>query len=67
MRFYLHHSCGMACEMHGAFRMELNMGIDSRHGRLFLIGLRLGFTGGGRLRYWPLAPKKQVAPGSQSS
>jgi hypothetical protein len=37
--------------MHAAFRMEWDMVLDSRRGRLFSLGLRLGFTGGGRLRY----------------
>ena len=34
-----------------ASRMELDMVPDSRRGRLFLLGLRLGFAGGGRQRY----------------
>ena len=32
-------------------RVELEMVLDSRRGRLFSLGRRLGFAGGGRLRY----------------
>jgi len=53
--------------MLAAFRMELDMVLDSHRSRLFLLGLCLGFAGGGRLRYWLLLPKRQVAPGSPSS
>jgi len=31
--------------------MELDMVPDSRRGCLFSLGLRVGFAGGGRLRY----------------
>jgi len=31
--------------------MEMDMVLDSRRGRLFLLGLCLGFAGGGRLQY----------------
>jgi len=34
-----------------AFRMELDMVLDGRHGRLFSLGLCLGSVGRGRLRY----------------
>jgi len=37
--------------MLAASHMELDMVRDSRRGCLFLLGLRLEFTGGGRLRY----------------
>jgi len=53
--------------MIAASHMELEMVLDSRRGRLFSLGLRLGFAGGCRLRYWLLLPKRQVAPGTQSS
>jgi len=53
--------------MHWAFLMELNMGLDTHCNRLFWLGLCLELTGGGRLWYWQLLPKKEVAPGSQSS
>jgi len=53
--------------MLAASRMELDIVLDSRCGRIFSLGLRLGFTGRGKLRYWLLLPKRQVAPGSESS
>ena len=37
--------------MVAASRMQLDMVFDSRRGRLFSLGPRLGFTGGGRLWY----------------
>jgi len=37
--------------MLAASRMELDMVLDSRCGRLFSLGLPLGFAGGGRLQY----------------
>jgi len=37
--------------MLAASRMELDMVRNSRRTRLFLLGHRLGFTGGGRLQY----------------
>jgi len=53
--------------MLAASRMELNKVLDSRGGRLFLLGLCLGFAGEGRPRYSLLLPKRQLAPGSKSS
>jgi hypothetical protein len=43
--------------MLAASRMELNMVLDSRRGRLFSLGLHLGFTGGGVLQYRLLLPE----------
>jgi len=50
-RFHCHHCLEWACQMLAASRMELDMVLDSRRGRVFSLGLRLGFVGGGRLRY----------------
>ena len=36
--------------MLAASRMELDMVLDSRHSRLFSLGLHLGFAGAGRLQ-----------------
>jgi len=37
--------------MLAASHMELDMVLDSHCGHLFSLGRRLGFAGGGRLRY----------------
>jgi hypothetical protein len=66
-RFYCNRCRERACQMLAPCHMELGMVLDSRHSHLFLLGLHLAFTGGGRLRYCLLLPKRQVAPGSESS
>jgi hypothetical protein len=45
------HGCERACKMLAASGMELNMLLDSRRGRLFLLGIYLRFDGGSRLRH----------------
>jgi len=46
-RFHCRNRDERGCRILAACRMELDMWLDSRRGPLTLLGLRLGFAGGG--------------------